>query len=113
MARVFISLLVCTTSAASLPFNLSNALGSHAVLQRDQPLNLWGWSTEPVTLTALWVDGKTYSSTPASPSQWLLRLPATPATPIPFNLTLASAANASQALLLTDLLIGDVFLCAG
>ena len=108
-------LLACsaTTGAAGLPFNLSNVFGSHAVLQRDRPLTLWGWATEPLTLSARWVDGQTYTSTPGSGSLWLLRLPATPATPTPCSVPLLNSANASQALLLTDLLLGDVFLCAG
>jgi hypothetical protein len=59
------------------------------------------------------VDGKTYTSTPGGGALWLLRLPAAPASASPFSLTLASTANASQALILEDLLLGDVFLCAG
>lgn len=103
--------LASLSAARGLSFNLTNALGSHAVLQRDKPVRLWGWASEPQTISAAWVDGKTYRAASDASARWVLEFPATPAVAAPFNLSLTSSTG--DALALDDLLLGDVFLCAG
>ena len=101
-------------ATASPSFNISNVFSSHGVLQRNRPVVLWGWvASAGTTLNATWLDGRTYSAQPdpAAALLWRLTFPAAPASFTPFALTVASSAG--DAVTLTDLLVGDVFLCSG
>ena len=111
MQRAAFLLSFCAAAARGLSFNLTNALGSHAVLQREKPVRLWGWASEPQSISAAWVDGKTYRAASDATGLWVLEFPATAAVTTPFNLSLTSSTG--DALSLDDLLLGDVFLCAG
>ena len=103
-------LLLLATATAAPAFNISNVFSSHAVLQRDKPLTLWGWSTAPVS--ARWVDGVIYASgAPDSAGVWRITFPSSPASTVPFSLTLTSAG--SDNVTLDDLQLGDVIFCAG
>lgn len=113
--RALIAATLAAAAAAAAPsFNVSNVFSSHAVLQRDKPMLLWGWAASAgITLSAVWVDGQKYTAQP-DPAQsllWRLALPAAPAAAAPFALTVASSAGDSVTL--EDLLLGDVIMCAG
>lgn len=77
-----------------------------------KPATLWGWATAPGTsISATWVDGKKYSGTSDSSLAWKVVLPAAAAVTVPFNLTLTSSVGDS--VILSNLLLGDVFFCSG
>jgi sialate O-acetylesterase len=81
----------------------------HAVLQRSKPIPVWGL-TEPHAKVTVTLAGEN-ASTEADPSgQWKLTLPALPAGG-PYQLSAASSAGKSQTV--TDIMIGDVYLCSG
>uniref|UniRef100_A0A6B2L341 Sialate O-acetylesterase domain-containing protein n=1 Tax=Arcella intermedia TaxID=1963864 RepID=A0A6B2L341_9EUKA len=98
---------ISSISAANF---LSNALGSHMVLQRaPQRAHLWGWTTAGATVSVLF-NGQTYTSTADSTGQWSSYLPATPAGG-PYTIKISSSAG--QSALLEDVLFGDVYVCGG
>ena len=77
------------------------------VLQRDQPIHIWGWSEPGETVTAT-LNGVTATGTGDPLGQWSLYL-APQAAGGPFQLTIAG----SNKIALDDILIGDVWFASG
>ncbi len=79
------------------------------VLQRNSAVKLWGWSgpSEEVKITPSW-DGHTYTAKATRDARWELTLP-TPEAGGPYELTF----EASNTLVLRDILIGEVWICSG
>ena len=101
--------------AASLPaqahadgLRLANVLGDHMVLQRDQPIRIWGWAApgEVVQASLARQHGKTVAG---RDGRFMLRLPALPAGG-PHVLSVRTATAERQ---LHDVLVGEVWLCSG
>jgi sialate O-acetylesterase len=92
---------------ASAQIRLPQLVSSGMVLQRDAPLNIWGWASpgEKVWMKFL---GKQYQTTADSKGNWNLRL-APLHTGGPYKLEL----TASNHILLEDILVGDVWFCSG
>lgn len=82
---------------------------SGMVIQRDRPITVWGWG-KPGSLVQVRLDGEERRTTVAPDSAWQVLLSARPAQTTPLKLTLQSD---SATIELTDLLVGDVYLCAG
>lgn len=113
-----LALTLAAHLAASYPtFNVSNVLSSHAVLQRDKPVAVWGWSnaSSSATITSsAWADGKSYAATAdAATGLWRIVFPPAAATSAPFALSFNSSAGADDVVTLDDLLLGDVIFCSG
>lgn len=108
MLSLLLALAPATSSALS--FNISNVFSSHAVLQRNKTLTLWGWGDPSQQLRATWVDGISYTST-FTDDLWRIAFPPTPANFTPFSLAITSSTG--DAVTLTDLLLGDVIGCFG
>jgi sialate O-acetylesterase len=93
--------------AVNAEVHLPKILSSHAVLQRDQPIHIWGWSEpgEQISVTL-----QTASATTAGDrlGTWSVYLPAQPAGG-PFQLTVAG----TNTIVLDDILIGDVWFASG
>lgn len=81
----------------------------HAVLQRDRPIKLHGW-VAPGTQIAVTFSGKVRSAKAGADGTWSLTLPAMPAGG-PYALSVKAADG--QVAQLSDILVGDVFLCSG
>lgn len=96
------------TTAAQL--RIPNFFSDHMVLQRETPVNLWGWGEagSPVKIKGSWFPD-TVCTTVDGNGQWRVTLPMGAAGG-PHQLELHSN---SESLRLTDILLGDVFLCSG
>ena len=97
---------------ASVPLCLfSPMFQDHAVLQRDRPIRLYGRAApgDEVTLS-LSGEGATASGRADERGRWSATLPPQHAGG-PYTLTARSSAGATQTV--TDVLVGDVFLCSG
>lgn len=92
--------------ADDLPF-LHPLFSEHAVLQRDQPLPVWGWSV-PGDAVAVSLGGASASAVAGPDGRWQANLPAQPAGG-PFVLRVQGGRRAE----VPDILLGDVWLCAG
>lgn len=80
----------------------------HAVLQRDQPITIWGDAAQRARVT-LSIAGKTVEGMADARGRWRVRLPRLPAGG-PYRMTLTSGGATT---VLDDIAIGDVFLCGG
>lgn len=110
--------LLCSLAAlvllsAATAFNVSNLVSSNAVLQRGKTNVIFGFSNTSETISAKWIDGVTYSSAPVDAAGiWRVAFPPTAASLDPFSLVFSSSLGGPTTTL-ANLLIGDVFLCAG
>ncbi len=102
-------LLLVSAIAPSLPaeVRLPKLFSSHMVLQRDQPIHVWGWAEpgEPVSVS---MQSATQSASADRLGHWNVYMPALPAGG-PFELKV-SASNTVQ---LSDILMGDVWFASG
>ncbi len=94
--------------AAAAPPLLARIFGDHAVLQRDRPITLWGHAAPDGVVTVALGDGHATAKADAA-GRWQTVLPAMPAGG-PYALSVTAGADTQQ---LSDILIGDVYLCGG
>jgi sialate O-acetylesterase len=86
---------------------LPRLVSDSMILQRDVKLTLWGWASAGEKV-ALNFKNKIYKTTTGKDGKWLVTLPPMKAGG-PYTLTI----DASNHLSLRDILVGDVWLCAG
>jgi len=99
--------LAVSLASARAEIRLPKILSSHAVLQRAQPIHIWGWSEPGETVSVSFI-GSTQIATGDRLGHWSLYLPPRPAGG-PFQLTVAGA----NKIVLNDILVGDVWFASG
>ena len=105
---LLLALLAGATRPATAALRLPRLITDHLVLQRDQPLPLWGWATPGATVRVQFRQ-QTYTALAGGPAgRWQLTLPPTPAGG-PYEL----AFSGDSSLTVSDVLVGDVWLAAG
>lgn len=93
-------------SAQENPF-LHSLFTDHMVLQRGIESPVWGWARAGEKLTVS-IAGQTASATAGDDGRWIARLaPLTAGGPYELKVT------GSQSVTITDVLIGDVWICSG
>jgi sialate O-acetylesterase len=105
-------LAVCATYLLATPdataqVRLPRLVSDGIVLQREQPVRVWGWAAKGEKVTVAF-QGKTYQATTGPDGQWRVTLPAMKAGG-PYELNI----KASNALTVKDVLVGDVWLLSG
>jgi sialate O-acetylesterase len=102
-----VGVLAVGLQPASAEVRLPHLLSDNMVLQRDLPIPIWGWanSNEKVTVR---IGKSSASATAGTNGQWSVKLPKMTAGG-PYELTVAGA----NTLTLTNVLIGEVWLCSG
>ncbi|MDA3865770.1 MAG: hypothetical protein PF489_03350 [Salinivirgaceae bacterium] len=103
---ILLSLVLCITLVQA-EVKLPSLVGSNMVLQRDKPLNFWGWASNGENITVSFL-GKNYKTTADANGKWKVILPSQKAGG-PYEMTI----KASNTITLTNILIGDVFVCSG
>ncbi|HVZ30674.1 MAG TPA: sialate O-acetylesterase [Asticcacaulis sp.] len=93
----------------SEPPRFASIFSDHAVLQRDEAVNVWGTATAGQTVTVS-LDKVSVTVSADNQGAWQAKLPAQPAGG-PHMLSAADASGAATTL--HDIDIGDVFLCGG
>jgi sialate O-acetylesterase len=110
-APYFVATLLSIALSPLLQANvrLPAVIGSHMVLQQKTDITLWGWCdpAEKIKLKVSW-DTATYTITGSSAAKWNLKI-ATPAAGGPYQITI----EASNKIVLDDILIGEVWVCSG
>ena len=92
---------------ASAQVKLPRLVRDSMVLQRDSKVKIWGWAAKGEKVTVRF-KGKQYKATAAPDGKWSVVLsPMKAGGPYELNIT------ASNTITLKDILIGDVWLCAG
>ena len=111
LATVVLSLLFSAGAAAraekqSRPF-VHPLFSDHAVLQRDVPLPVWGW-TEPGKTVRVSIGGRTAEATAAADGRWQATIGPF-AVGGPYVLEIAGPQKAT----VNDVLFGDLWICSG
>jgi sialate O-acetylesterase len=100
-------LLAGLGAPAAAKVTLPRLVRDSMILQRDQPITLWGWAAAGEKI-AIRFNGQQLNTTAAHNGTWQVKLsPMKAGGPYTMNIT------ASNELLLKDIWIGDVWLCAG
>lgn len=95
--------------AAAGPLQVADIFGDHMVLQRDQPIRIWGMA-EPGAAVAVLFGGERQETAASVESRWEVVLSARSANATPQVLTIESG---GQRLERRDVLVGEVWLCGG
>ena len=95
-----------TSAPPAKPF-LHALFTDHAVLQRDVPIPVWGW-TEPGSRVKVSLIGQSVETTADEAGKWSVKLGPYPAGG-PHTLTVTGP----QAVEIKDLLMGDIWICSG
>ncbi|MFZ4397241.1 MAG: sialate O-acetylesterase [Kiritimatiellia bacterium] len=103
----FMLVLSVWAGAACAEVRLAKIFTSDMLLQRDQPIRVWGWAAPQEAVTVI-LDGQKAATTADAQGKWLAELPARKQGE---NLTLTITGQNSISL--TNVIIGDVWLCAG
>ena len=107
---MFCSAIANAESAIAESSNLlSSIFQNHAVLQRDKPIVVWGQAKSDDDITVSMGDSSVHTKADAT-GHWSTTLAAV-ANSGPYSLTAQSSSGLHQTI--SDLLIGDVFLCSG
>lgn len=94
--------IVCTAQV-----KLPRIIRDSMILQRDAKLNIWGWAS-PGEKVSVHFNNKTYKATTGKDGKWKVQIQPTKAGG-PYNMNI----NASNHIVLKDILVGDVWLCSG
>ncbi|WP_346238334.1 sialate O-acetylesterase [Niabella insulamsoli] len=88
---------------------LPDLLTDNMVLQRDHPIRIWGKAIPRTRVSVRFMNWEKTAKTGAD-GRWICTFPASPAVAIPQQMTIETG---KQKIQLHNLLIGDVWLCAG
>lgn len=112
VAGVFFLVLAASAAAPALaqaaPPAFAAIFGDHAVLQRGEPLTVWG-TADPGQRVTVSLAGKTAEANTGPDGKWRLTLPEMTAGG-PHQLSVAGGGAGTT---LKDIMIGDVYLCGG
>ena len=112
MKRFVIILTACIAAVvADAKVQLPQLFQSGMVLQRNKPIPVWG-KADPQEQVTVTFRKKTYTTTADANGQWRIDLPKQKAGG-PFTLSVIGGFAADNAITLTDVLIGDVWLLSG
>ncbi len=99
-------LIIPTFATAQL--HLSRLFADNMVLQREQPVKVWGWASPKVKVTIDFMNQQ-YSGKADKTGKWLIELPAQKAGG-PYVMSVSSK---KEKVTLKNILIGDVWICSG
>ena len=94
-------------TSANADIRLPKVFGSHMVLQRDQPLPVWGWAQPGETVTVRFL-AESQETKANAKGEWKVVLSAAKASG-PHKLTVSGSSTVE----FDDVLVGEVWLCSG
>lgn len=106
-AGIFLGVFLLTAQFIQAQVRLPQLVSDHMVLQRDVQLKIWGWAS-PAEKISIKFKEKRYSVTASTAGSWVVMLPAMKAGG-PYTMDI----SASNHITLRDILVGDVWFCAG
>lgn len=108
MKRLLILLAALTAgSAAMAQIKMPRLLSEGMVLQRDEPIRIWGWSSQGEKITVKF-DGETATAETDSRGKWVVVL-----SPKKAGGPYAMDINGINHVWLKNIMVGDVWLCVG
>jgi sialate O-acetylesterase len=100
-----VAVLILLSFVASSQLKVAKIFSDHTVLQRDQPVKVWGWATQNSEVSVQFAS-QNVNATADNSGKWLATLNAMSANKNPQVLTIKSGTGTETAKLET-LLIGD------
>lgn len=99
-------------NSTTYPFKTGSPLQSNMVVQRDKPFIVWGQATtgKKVAVNVSW-NLTTFTTNADDNGNWKLSIPASAANASPQTITIKP--DGEDATILTNVLIGDVWICSG
>ncbi len=104
-----VAVLLLLSFSVSAQLKVAKIFSNHSVLQRDQPVKIWGWAI-PNSSVNIQFANQNVKSTADNLGKWLVTLNAMPANKNPQILTIKSGVETVS---FEDILVGDVWLCSG
>jgi sialate O-acetylesterase len=104
-----LALAALLPSLSEAKLELPRVFGDDMVVQRDKPLNVWGWGDKGDTVTVQF-GGQTKTATVGDDGKWILTLSPLPVNAKPQELKVSGK---TETLTFKNVLIGDVWLCSG
>ncbi|HMQ49397.1 MAG TPA: sialate O-acetylesterase [Saprospiraceae bacterium] len=91
---------------------MADIFTDHAVLQQNTTVPVWGWSKpgSNISVNCSWIEGQHFKAKTDATGKWRVALPTPSASLTPHQLMVTDGQNN---ILLSDLLIGEVWLCSG
>ncbi|HTR40407.1 MAG TPA: sialate O-acetylesterase [Pseudomonadales bacterium] len=110
----FLILVACfltTVGSVSAKVELSGVYSDHMVLQRGAPVPVWGWAEAGEQITVEFAGQKKSAVTDAN-GKWMVKLDPLLVSIEPQELRV-SGASPNETIVISDVLVGDVWLCSG
>ncbi len=108
MNRLLVLVFVFVSSVAVGQVRLARLFSDHAVLQRRQPVPVWGWA-KPGEAVRATLAGQTQQAKADATGKWTVKFAPMEAGG-PYELAVTAKSGKAGA---TDLLVGEVWLCSG
>ena len=108
---ILLSVVLALQSLAVDRLKVASLFTDHMVLQREMPVPVWGWADPGVTVTVEF-DNQKKNSTAGDDGKWRVMFDALPASSESRVLRI-SATSDQHPITITDVLVGDVWLCSG
>jgi sialate O-acetylesterase len=110
--RFLVGVVCLLTLSARAAVSVPGTFSDHMVIQRGMDVPVWGQARagEQVTIE---FPGKTVSTTADQNGQWSVKLPAMKASSSAASLTIRGEGDSEAALVIRDVLVGDVWICSG
>jgi len=105
-------ILLALAATAPAEVKLPNIIGSHMVLQRDVPLQVWGWADPGEKVTVV-LDADKAVATADQNGDWKVTLKPVKADGKPHQLVVTGDKAPDKKITLEDVLIGEVWLGSG
>jgi sialate O-acetylesterase len=102
-----VAIIAMSWASAQAAVKLPAVIGENMVLQRDQPIPIWGWDAPGSEVTVTLGDVKEKTKADAD-GKFMVKLPARKAGG-PLTMTVAG----SDTVTLKNILVGEVWLCSG
>ena len=99
----------CLSSTLHAEIKLPSIIGSHMVLQQNLANPIWGWES-PGASVSVSFSGQRKTAMADKDGKWTVKLDPLPANASPQSMEIQSG---SQQVVLTDILVGEVWVCSG
>jgi sialate O-acetylesterase len=109
----FVALFLIPVAAFGGPLELPSIFSDHMILQREQPVPVWGTAEPGVTVTVEFA-AQTKTTTVGADGKWRVDLDPMPASSSPRKMTVFLTRNLELGTLnFTNVLVGEVWFCSG
>lgn len=104
------AVIVCQGQISWGDVKLPAVIGSHMVLQRDQPVPVWGWAAPSEKVIVRFADTNSHTQADET-GRWKVALPNLAANSRPQSMYIEGSSGSR--IELTDILVGEVWFCTG